>query len=78
MADISITSTWQAVAQGEGFATFEAMNAGIRWFVGSTTPETAGFSAKPSIPISLSLEAGQTLYLRGRGTAVVLAENAPV
>jgi hypothetical protein len=75
MADRTITTTWTAVAAGPGNVTFEAQNPAIRWFVASSAPETAGLSAKPNTNISLSLDTGQNLYLRGTGVAVVLADN---
>ena len=75
MADIKLTPGWQAVAEGEGAATFEALSRDARWFVDATTPTSAGFTAPAKRPVSLSLEAGESLYLKGRGTAVVLADN---
>ena len=77
MADITMTQAWQAVAEGEGAATFEALNQNVRWFVATSTPNTAGFSAPANKTVSMSLAAGETLYLRGVGTAVVLADNVP-
>ena len=77
MADINLTPDWQAVAEGEGAATFEALNQNVRWFVATSTPSTAGFSAPANKTVSMSLAAGETLYLRGVGTAVVLADNVP-
>ena len=77
MADINLTPDWQAVAEGEGAATFEAQNANVRWFVDADTPTSAGFTAPINKQVSMELAAGETLYLRGHGTAVLLAENEP-
>ena len=78
MADITLTPDWQAVAEGAGGATFEPLSRNVRWFVATSTPtDTAGFSAPANKTVSMSLEAGETLYLKGNGTAVVLADNAP-
>lgn len=74
MADRLLNTSWQAVAAGPGNATFEAQNAGVRWFVASATPNTMGLSAHPGENQSLALTAGQMLYLRGAGVAVVLAD----
>ena len=78
MADIIITpDAWTAVAEGAGSATFEALDRDARWFVGAETPATSGFTAPPNRAVSLALQEGETLYLRGRGTVVVLADNVP-
>jgi hypothetical protein len=74
MADRLLNTAWQAVATGPGNATFEAQNPGVRWFVASATPNTTGLSAKEGENKSLALTAGQNLYLRGAGVAVVLAD----
>ncbi|MGP9790683.1 hypothetical protein [Roseinatronobacter sp. NSM] len=73
--DVNLTTSWQAVAEGEGPVTFEALNRNVRWWVATSAPTTTGLSAEPDKPTSLQLESGEVLYLRGSGTAVVLTAN---
>lgn len=73
--DVNLSPAWLAVAEGEGVATFEALNANVRWWISESVPTTTGLSAKPNTPMSLMIGAGKTLYLSGAGTVIVLAEN---
>ncbi|WP_333826869.1 hypothetical protein [Pararhodobacter sp.] len=73
--DVKLTLAWKPVAEGEGPATFEALNPNVRWWVASEAPTTTGLTAEPGKPISVALDTDEILYLSGAGTAVVLAEN---
>ena len=66
-----------AVAEGEGNATIETMDRELRWWVGDSAPAagTPGLTLAPRKPMSMALNAGQTLYLTGAGIAYVLADN---
>jgi len=72
----SISAAWTPVAQGPGEVVF-SLNEGYGQFTvhNSTNPAgiTTGHKQPPETPFTLTLETGDVLHLRGRGTASVSA-----
>lgn len=74
----TLSSTdWIKVAVGAGNATFSAESTGVRWAitdVNSPPLFSGGHFAPIGEDVSLSLSAGEHLWLRGFGPAFVTAE----
>lgn len=73
----NISATWTAVAYGPGNATFETDDHPGEWSViSSASPAgiVGGQKAEREKSVSLALVAGEYLFLRGRGTAHVIAD----
>lgn len=73
---ITLSANWKHAATGPGDATFEFQDEPGEWIVYSAAscPLTvAGMKAEREKPVSIALEAGEYLHLRGRGAAVVVA-----
>lgn len=81
--DLELTSNWTACADA-GDATFEPDGWEIRYTVSSTgTPDAGlrGLSVRPFEKESITLETGETLYMRTIGSEAVtvhLIATAPV
>lgn len=72
----SVSSAWVAVAQGAGDVVFSFDDAPGEFTVHSASDPAAivaGHKQPKETPFSMTLQAGEYLHLRGRGTATVTA-----
>ena len=69
---------WTAVAVGPGPATFTPRRFGMEWIIAPTAPTLElGHIARANENVSLQLESGETLYLRGPSRVAVTPTVAP-
>jgi hypothetical protein len=75
----AISSIWTAVAQGPGEVIFSLDEDYGRFAIHTSTDPsgitTSGHKQPPEVPFVLTLESGEVLHLRGRGSATVSAKT---
>ena len=74
-ATFKATSSFAARASGPGDVTFSCLDAAGEWTIsGASTPSTSprGFEARQGETVSLSLESGEYLQIRGRGDVHII------
>ncbi|QCP84721.1 hypothetical protein EYE35_03200 [Cereibacter sphaeroides] len=75
---LDLTSEWTALAEGQGDLAFTAAAEAL-WVVSDEAGPpslTYGHTARSGENVSLRLMAGERLWMKGNGSAVLTAENA--
>lgn len=74
-ATFKATPSFAARASGPGDVTFSCLDSDGEWTItDSTSPSTAarGIPAVMGVPVSLSIESGEHLQIRGRGDVHII------